>query len=292
MGIQFAAERAVCPYCLCLHACGAWLPRDWFGSGCGTGRNSFSSRPVLGLAILILGQTVVFRHPYRVDADVVIPCSRRNAADASDGARSARQNIGRWKSVRPGPGQAASARISRADHFIVVLSDYTCEHCRVTHRTLESSEPAFGDHVGVIVLPVLWIRRPIRICRLESLSFAAGSSSRRTGVGCLLRQAGRVYGNESMAVCRGSGSGDEAEGPRAYAEKLVGVQGLRAAGNDQRIRQIILTGCELFARSGSGVIPRMLIGKTQISGPVDDSKLLAGWVESEWGVRAGTPRSR
>jgi hypothetical protein len=179
----------------------------------------------------------------------------------------------------------------RADHFIVVLSDYTCEHCRVTHRTLESSEPAFGDHVGVIVLPVILdpaanpylpagVTHPLPQDRaLAELALA---------VFCAKPAA---FAEMNRWLFAEDQVRDEAEA-RAYAEKLVGVEALRAAGSDQRIRQIMLTGCELFARSGSGVIPRMLIGKTQISGPVDDSKLLANWVESEWGVRAGTPRVR
>lgn len=290
VAIQFAAEQAFCPYCLCLHACGL------VAAGLVWQRLRHWPRQLLkpagaGLAILILGQTVVFRHPYRVDADVVNPVrSTPVARPAMEPDRHVRISVG-GKAFDLDPAKLPVLGSPRADHFIVVLSDYTCEHCRIMHRTLETSEPVFGNDIGVIVLPVLLdsaanpylpsgVTHPLPQDRaLTELVLA---------VFCAKPAAFAEMNRWLFAEDRVR---DEAEA-KAYAEKLVGVEALRAAGSDPRIRQITLTGCELFARSGSGVIPRMLIGRSQISGPVDDPKLLANWIESEWGVRAGTPRAR
>lgn len=290
VAIQFAAERAVCVYCLCLHTCGlvaagmVWQRlRHW---------PKQLLRPAgAGLAILILGQSVVFRHPYRVDADVVAPmriAPTTRPTMAPD--RHVRIQVGA-KTFDLDPAMLPVLGSRRADHFIVVLSDYTCEHCRVTHRMLEQSQQRFGEQVGVIVLPVL-------LDPSANPYLPTGAAHPMPQDRALTELALAVYCARPAAFAEMNRwlfaedrIRDEAEA-RAYAEKLVGADALRAAGNDPRVRQIALTGCELFARSGSGMVPRMLIGKMQISGPVDDSNLLANWIEHEWGLRIGAPRAR
>jgi uncharacterized membrane protein len=288
VAIQFAAERAVCPYCLCLHACGL------LAAGLVWQRLRHWPRQLLkpagaGLAILILGQTVIFRHPYRVDADVVTSARSMPATrPAMDPDRHVRIFVG-GKAFDLDPAKLPVLGSPRANHFIVVMSDYTCEHCRVTHRMLERSQRTFGDQVGVIVLPVL----------LDSAAnpyLPAGATHPMPQDRSLTELALAVFCAKPVAFAemnRWLFAEDRVRGEaeaRAYAEKLVGAEALREFRNDPRVRQITLTGCELFAGTGSGMIPRVLIGKMQISGPVDDVNALGNWIEKEWGSR--TPSAR
>lgn len=280
IGIQAVAERAACFYCLSLHGCGL------LAAGLVWQRLRRWPRELLrpagaGLAILILGQTVVFRHPYRVDADVVRPVDT-TLASRSAPDRHVRIKVG-GKSFDLDPATLPILGSPRADHFIVVLSDYTCEHCRVTHRMLERSEKTWGDRIGVIVLPVPLdpsINPYLPAGATHPMPQDRSLTEMTLAVFCAKPAAFAEMNRWLFAEDRVR---DESEA-RTFAEKLVGAQALRGAERDSRIRQITLTGCELFARGGGGMIPRMLIGKRQITGAVDDPKALASWVAAQWGV--------
>jgi protein-disulfide isomerase len=272
-----AAGHVVCIYCVAVDACGL------LAAGLVWQRLRHWSRRLLtpagaGLAILLLGQAVVFRHPYQVQADVIGTATKPGAA-ADHHVRIVAG--GRLFDLDPAKVPVIGSR--SASHFIVVLSDYTCEHCRVTHRMLEQSERVLGDRVGVIVLPVL-------LDPAANPYLPPGVTHPLPQDTALTRIALAVYCARPAAFAEMNRwlfaedrVREEAEA-RAYAGKLVGVDALRSAEGDPRISQMILTGCELFARSGSGEIPKMLIGSTQISGAIEDQQALRKVVGREWGV--------
>jgi uncharacterized membrane protein len=277
LAIQLAAGHVVCIYCVAVDACGL------LAAGLVWQRLRHWSRRLLtpagaGLAILVLGQAVVFRHPYNVQADVIGTATKPGAA-ADHHVRI----VAGGRLFDLDPAKLPVIGSPNASHFIVILSDYTCEHCRVTHRMLERSVGALGDRVGVIVLPVLLdpaanpylppgathpLPQDIALTRIA------------LGVFCARPIAFEEMNRWLFAEDRVR---DEAEA-RAYAGQLIGVEALRSAEGDPRIGQIILTGCELFARSGSGSIPKMLIGSTQMSGEIDDQQALRKVVGREWGI--------
>jgi uncharacterized membrane protein len=277
-----AAEKAVCPYCLAVHACGL------LAAGLVWRRLRRWPRELLkpagaGLAILVLGQSVVFRHPYRVQADVVVP--RIIAQPTGEHAAHVRISVeGRIFDLDPEKLPVLGSPHAR--HFIVLMSDYTCEHCRVTHRMIERTAELRDEQVGVIVLPVLLdpagnpflprgATHPMpKDCALTRLALA---------VYCAKPAAFAEMNRWLFAADRVR---NEAEA-QTYAERLVGPDALRDAQRDPRIQQITLAGCELFARTGNGMLPKMRIGSMQISGAVDDENALSSWIGTAWS--AGPP---
>ena len=282
-----AAENAVCPYCLCLHACGltaaglVWQRhRHWPAE---------LLRPAgVGLAILILGQTLVFRRPYRVQADAVTTAAATQPASATD------QHVrlmagGRLFDLDPGKLPVLGSPHAR--HFIILMSDYTCEHCRTTHRMLERSRNVPGNDIGVIVLPVLLdpSDNPFLPAGVKhALPQDRGLARLALAVFCAKPSAFPEMDRWLFAENRVR---SEAEA-MAYAGQLIGVEALPNAETDPRIEQITLAGCELFARTGSGMLPKMLIGSLQITGAVDDPGVLTTPIERQWGagITAKPPR--
>lgn len=276
------AERAACFYCLSLHACGL------LAAGLVWQRLRHWPRELLkpagaGLAILILGQTVVFRHPYRVDADVIRPSTvTTTSRPRPESDRHVRIEVG-GKSFDLDPATLPVLGSPQADHFIIVLSDYTCEHCRVTHRMLERAEKTWGDRIGVIVLPVL-------LDPAANPYLPKGATYPMPQARALTELALAVFCAKPAAFAEmnrwlfaENRVRDEAEA-QSYAERLIGADALESAQRDPRIRQFTLAGCELFACGGGGMIPRMLIGRRQITGAVDDPSALATWISAEWGI--------
>ncbi|HEY2589469.1 MAG TPA: thioredoxin domain-containing protein [Tepidisphaeraceae bacterium] len=301
--IQLTVVGAVCKYCLAIHACGitsaglVWARAGWRERRC-------LALVGLGLLVLITGQVVPAPHPYESKAGVVATAPSRPmpASPTSQPQLQLQPEPDRHMRFVAGgrffdldPAKFPVLGSPRARHFVIVMSDYTCEHCRVTHRMLERSFASFGDDVGVIVLPMLLdpasnpylppgVAHPLpQDTALTRLALA---------VLCAKPEAFGEMNRWLFAEDRVRNE-DEA---RAYATKLIGADALRAAEADPRIRQIILTGCELFARTGNGAIPKMLIGSMMITGPVSDAQELRTVMQREWGggltSSAGGTRTR
>lgn len=277
LAIQLAAGHVVCIYCAAVNACGllaaglVWqcLPH-W--------RRRLLTPAGAGLAILVLGQAVVFRHPYNVQADIVGTATKPGAT-ADHHVRI----VAGGRLFDLDPAKLPLIGSPSSSHFIVILSDYTCEHCRMTHRMLDRSERASGNQVSVIVLPVL-------LDPAANPYLPPGATHPLPQDIALTRIALAVYCARPAAFAdmnrwlfAEDRVREEAEA-RAYAGQLVGAEALRSAEGDPRISQLILTGCELFARSGSGSIPKLLIGATQITGAIDDVEALRKVVAREWGI--------
>jgi uncharacterized membrane protein len=304
VAIQLTAAGAWCKYCVGIHSCGLVCAAIVWSHAGRLHRRALAPAGT-GLAILIAGQVLPAHHPYAVHAGVIADASnvRATTPETRLPASSLTPPVDRHLRFFAGgrlfdldPAALPVLGSPAARHFIVVMSDYTCEHCRVTHRMLERALPSFGEDIGVIVLPTLLdpACNPYLPAGVTHPLPQDGALTRvALAVFCAKPQAFLEMNRWLFAENRVRG---EAEA-RAHATKLVGAEALRAAEAGPRIRQIILTGCDLFARTGNGAIPKMLIGSTMISGPVSDRGVLREPIRLEWGdVRlmssAGGTRTR
>jgi protein-disulfide isomerase len=300
--IQIAAVGALCKFCLAIHVCGiACAAIVW--SHAGRRQRRLLPWAGIGLAVLMVGQMLPAPHPYAVQAGVVGDADRVQTPSApAPTAASTTPSESRHERFVAGdrlfdldPATLPVLGSPEAKHFIVVMSDYTCEHCRVTHRMLERWLPSFHDEVGVIVLPTL-------LDPASNPYLPPGVTHPMPQDAALTRLALAVYCAKPQAfgeMNRWLFARDRVRGEyeaRAYATKLIGAEALQRAERDPRIGQIILTGCDLFARTGNGAIPKMLIGSTMISGPVEDGEVLLDPIRREWGggltSSAGGTRTR
>lgn len=284
LGLQFFHAKAFCKYCIAIHACGLLLSRLICRS-VREPKSRFLRPATIGLAILLLGQGVAIPHPYGLRAGAVetsVAPVERKAAGSEPVAPHVRLIAG-GRLFDLDPAQLPRLGSAAAQHFIIVISDYTCEHCRVTHRMLERSQAVLGPQVGVIVLPMLL--DPAENPYLPRGVVAPPQDREVTQIALAVfcaRPAAFPEMNRWLFAEDRSRTLQEA---RAYASQLVGAEALRSAEADPHVRQISLIGCELFARCGNGMIPKMLIGSTDISGPVADVNVLLNPIRAEWGIQ-------
>ena len=284
LSLQFFQTKTFCKYCIAIHACGLLLGTLIFGS-VRAPKLRFLRPAAIGLAILLLGQGVAIPNPYGVRAGAVetsVTRIEKKVAGSEPVAQHPRLIVG-GRLFDLDPAQLPRLGSASAQHFIIVISDYTCEHCRVTHRMLERSEDVLGPQVGVIVLPMLL--DPAENPYLPRGVTAPPQDRELTRIALAVfcaRPAAFPEMNRWLFAEERSRTQEEA---RAYASHLVGPDALRSAESDPRVRQISLLGCELFARCGNGMIPKMLIGSTDVSGPVADVTVLLNPIRAEWGIQ-------
>jgi len=151
---------------------------------------------------------------------------------------------------------------SDARYVFVEMFDYTCPHCRETHKAIRGAMEQFGDDVAVIALAV----------PLERSCNRAATSSGHAGA-CEL---GRI----SVAVWRCEpgkyrefhdwmfeGNRTPASA-RAQAEKLVGAERLQKELASGVPAKYIARHVDLYVKLGSGSVPKMMFSTSAVNGQV------------------------
>lgn len=149
-----------------------------------------------------------------------------------------------------------------ARYVFVEMFDYTCPHCRETHKAIRGALQQFGDDVAVIALPV----------PLERACNRAATGSGHAGA-C---QLGRL----AVAVWRCQPEKYEefhdwmfaenrsAAAAKAHAEKLVGAQALKKELESGVPAKYIARHVDLYVKVGSGSVPKMMFSASAVNGQV------------------------
>ena len=151
---------------------------------------------------------------------------------------------------------------SDARYVFVEMFDYTCPHCRETHKAIRGAMEQFGNDVAVIALPV----------PLERSCNKAATGSGHAGACELGRIAVAVWrcepgkfrefhdwmfaGNRTTASAR------------AYAEQLVGAEKLKKELASGVPAKYIARHVDLYVKVGSGSVPKMMFSTSAVNGQV------------------------
>lgn len=293
LAVQAFVLRSFCRYCVVVHLCGIllaclvlWRTGEPLERRLARRVRNALTTGVALIALLIGGQVLTAPRTYQiVSAGPVptpsLPNTKPELPTAPGPVPGALRFTVGGRQFQLNPSLLPTFGPPRPKHFIVVLSDYTCEHCRSTHRALEELTRGDAGEIGVIVLPVpldaacnTYIapgatHPPAQDCELTRLALA---------VWCAKPAAFAQMDRWLFAEDRVR----EAAEARAYAAKLVGPQALNQGLAGPRGQQVIAAGCELFACMGSGVIPKVLIGRTLVVGELSDVRDLSRLIAKEW----------
>jgi uncharacterized membrane protein len=155
---------------------------------------------------------------------------------------------------------------------IVKLFDYTCHHCRDTHRALEPVRKSYSHELAVISLPV-----PLES---DCNPLMKRTSSAHLGACELTKIALAVFLADPTKFEEFSNWLFEPETPpgispsRDFAGKLVGVDRLNAALADSRITNQIRLDIDIYTansrRARQGTLPQLIFPRNAIFGAVTD----------------------
>src|SRR5687768_6362148 len=282
VGLQLVAIGAFCKFCLTAHAAGAigavLILRQ-------VKLERKSAVPVLAAAGLACGLLIVAQlvSPARgpiVIANRAIPAGSNKVAAMTQVAT---QTVPAVPEPRPTysilDGQFTldlkSVPVTgslTAPKKVVKLFDYTCHHCRDTHRALEPVRKSYSNELAVISLPV----------PLESSCnpMVKRTPSAHLGACEITKIALAVFVADSSKFEEFSNWLFEPETPpgvtasRDFAGKLVGVDRLDTALADSRITNQIRLDIDIYTanskRAGRGTLPQLLFPRHAILGAVTD----------------------
>ena len=165
-----------------------------------------------------------------------------------------------------------------ARYIMVEMFDYTCPHCRNTHKTIKAACQKYGDDLAVITLAV-----PLN----PSCNNAITNSGSHNADSCeLARLAIAVWRVKPEAYAGfhswlfDAGRNRTSREARQQAEQLVGKAALDKELASKTPAAYIARHVELYKKVGSGAVPKMLFPTRIMTGEVNSVTALSGYIES------------
>ena len=282
VGLQLVAIRAFCKFCLTAHLAGAigavLILRQ-------VKLERKSAVPVLAVAglasaLLVVAQMLSPARGPIVIANGAIPAGSNNAAAM---AQVATQTVAAVPEPRPTysilDGQFTldlkSVPVTgslAAPKKVVKLFDYTCHHCRDTHRALEPVRKSYSNELAVISLPVPLESSCNPIVKRTSSAHVGACEITKIALAVFLADPTKFEEFSNWLFEPETPPGVSAS--RDYAGKLVGTNRLNAALADSRITNQIRLDIDIYTansrRAGRGTLPQLIFPWNAIFGPVTD----------------------
>lgn len=179
-----------------------------------------------------------------------------------------------------------------APHIVVYLYDYTCKHCREMSRVLRETQQRYGDQLAIVLLPV----------PLDSACNPRITSTKTVHAGAcelakLTMGLWRIEPETLPAVHERLMRDPMAPTPEAAVNqlrKIVRPESLVAARYDPWPAEQIARNVRLLELTGSGAIPRLIMGSIVISSRPTTAQELFDLLEKETSLRptASVPERR
>jgi uncharacterized membrane protein len=269
LGLQALVLNSACVYCLTAHCCGLLLsgfivrygPFRFRQTAPATAGVTVLLTGLAGTALLIAGQLLVA--PRRPDMRVQRGLEMSALGITIDAARH----------PRLGPADAP--------YYLVMLFDYTCEHCRVTSGYLEQGRRRYGDQLAIVPLvvpyhadcnPYVETANPAHAdsCTLARLALAVWRAK---------PAAFETYHFWLLASPR------TAVAAREHAVALVGAAALDRVLSDPDLDRRIEEYVAIYGRSGGGQLPKLMHGTQTAQGEPPSAQHLFDFLESNVGLQ-------
>lgn len=164
-----------------------------------------------------------------------------------------------------------------AKYIFVEMFDYTCPHCRNTHKAIDGAFKKFGDDLAIVALPV-----PLDGSCNDTVTNTSSSHRNACELARLSVAVWRVdrskfkeFHDWMFKSTRSSSSA------RAQAEKLVGKEKLAAELKLPHVKSYISRHVDLYKRVGRGSVPKLMFPKTTMTGSVSSTSILCNTIERE-----------
>ena len=174
-----------------------------------------------------------------------------------------------------------------AEHVIVLLSDYTCRHCRTLHGYLDQAHARYGDQMAVVYLPVPMNSRCNRFVQRDHPDHKEACEYARLAAAVWHADQSKFEEFHKWLL--------EPERPPPYldaigrAAELVGRHKLESALADTGIHEWIHRSTGLHAETGRGTIPVILVDRYIVRGEGNSAADLFEFLEGRLGMTPVVP---
>lgn len=164
-----------------------------------------------------------------------------------------------------------------AKYIFVEMFDYTCPHCRNTHRAIDGAFKKMGDDLGIVVLPVPLDARCNSSVRVTNAQHREACEVARIAV-AVWRCNPSIF-HEFHDWMFSTSRSRTAREAKAYGERLVGKDKLDAELAKPYAMQYLKKHVQLYQRVGGGTVPKMLFPRATLGGSITSSSTMVRTIE-------------
>ncbi|MCH2202609.1 MAG: thioredoxin domain-containing protein [Fuerstiella sp.] len=168
-----------------------------------------------------------------------------------------------------------------AKYVFVEMFDYTCSHCRNTHRAVRGAFKRYGDDLAVIALPVPLDRNCNRYATSSGGTHRDSCEISRIAIAVWRIDAEKFYQLHNWLF----ETNRTAISTKRRAEQLVGRERLATELNYPTAGQYIGKHVELYHRVGGGAVPKLMFPNSSMIGEVSSTQTLCNAIERELASR-------
>ena len=176
-----------------------------------------------------------------------------------------------------------SVGLATAGHIVVKLFDYTCAHCRTTHRYLEEARRRYGDQLVIVLLPVPMNTACNKYIQVDRPEHEQSCEFARLALGVWKARPAAFADFHHWLLDRNEMPTIEAS--KDHAAKLVGTEALEIALADKELGRQLEENARLFDLAGNGQIPKLLTEKFTAVGEPQSAAQLFDFFEKNVGLK-------
>ena len=159
-----------------------------------------------------------------------------------------------------------------AKYVFVEMFDYTCPHCKNTHKSVEGAFKKYGKDLAVIVLPVPLDNKCNGAVRAANPKHAESCEVSRMAISVWRCKPSSFHQfHDWMFAAPGARTAFEA---RQFGEQLVGAEKLRAEMAKPYASQYIQSHVSLYMKAGASQVPKLMFPRRTMSGEVPTQTLV------------------
>ena len=151
-----------------------------------------------------------------------------------------------------------------AKHMFVEMFDYSCPHCRHTHKAIKSAKEKLGGDLAVVVLPV-----PLNAACNQTIQVTNPTFAESCEISKLAISVWRVDPKKFTKFHNWMFESEKAPTyamAKAHAETLVDPQKLSKEMESGVSAKYIAKTVELYKKSGKGNVPKLMFPTTSVVG--------------------------
>ncbi|MEM7783744.1 MAG: vitamin K epoxide reductase family protein, partial [Planctomycetota bacterium] len=166
-----------------------------------------------------------------------------------------------------------------AKYIFIEMFDYSCGHCRATHKAIKSATEKLNNDMAVITLPI-----PLNTACNPSVSTTQADFTESCELAKLAVAVWRVNPvkfnefHNSMMTAQPRPSYATA---KSQADALVGKEKIDKELESQIPAKYIQQTTELYRKMGAGILPKLIFPKTSVIGEYTSSDGLAELVKEQ-----------
>jgi protein-disulfide isomerase len=175
--------------------------------------------------------------------------------------------------------------LGRADApFVVVkLFDYTCTHCRDMHGYLEVARRRYGGQLGIVLIPVPLNRDCNPTVRTTAPQHRNSCDYAKVALGVWKHRRDQFAAFHDWLFAPSQSHAPSKV--KLRATQILGEETFENIAVDLEIARQLNEGVELYQTMGTGVIPKLIMGKGVLAGIVTDSSQLFKELETHLQIK-------